>query len=113
MLILAKSYNSEKLNWNWTSDLIADEAEIIERLIIHSYDADISEKYQQKFNQTKSPITRALKSNFINNKMSHSNIIYDRWSSNIKQEIHSRLGIKYNKSFIPASNHTAIQHGPV
>ncbi|GET64460.1 hypothetical protein GLOIN_2v1830060 [Rhizophagus irregularis DAOM 181602=DAOM 197198] len=54
MLTLAKSYNSEKSSWNWASDLVVvDETEIIERLTIHSYDSDISEKYQRKFNQTK------------------------------------------------------------
>ena len=48
MITLTNSYNSIKSSWRLTADLITD---LIENLTIHSYDADISEKYHRKFNQ--------------------------------------------------------------
>jgi len=52
MITLANSYNSIKSNWN-LAYLINDNTDLIENLTIHSYDADISEKYHRKFDQTK------------------------------------------------------------
>ncbi|CAH1768688.1 8283_t:CDS:2, partial [Entrophospora sp. SA101] len=46
MILLAKSYNLEKANWKEISDLIKfDEPELIQSLVVHSYDIDIYEKY--------------------------------------------------------------------
>jgi hypothetical protein len=54
MILLAKSYNLEKANWKEISDLIKfDEPELIQSLVVHSYDIDIYEKYGRKFTQTK------------------------------------------------------------
>lgn len=54
MVLFAKSYNSEKANWKEISDLIKfDEPELIQSLVVHSYDIDIYEKYGRKFTQTK------------------------------------------------------------
>ena len=53
MITLANSYNSIKSSWKLTADLINNDTNLIENLMIHSYDADISEKYHQKFNQIK------------------------------------------------------------
>jgi hypothetical protein len=50
MINLAKSYNSIKSTWNLEIDINTD---LIETLTVHSYDADISEKYHRKFNQMK------------------------------------------------------------
>ena len=52
IITLANSYNSIKSSWRLTADLI-DNDNLIENLTIHSYDADISEKYHRKFNQMK------------------------------------------------------------
>ena len=48
LIPLAKSYNSIKFNWNNLS-----EGELMESLTVHSYDADLWERYGRKFNQTK------------------------------------------------------------
>ena len=48
LIPLAKSYNSVKLLWNNHY-----EGELMESLTIHSYDADLWERYGQKFDQTK------------------------------------------------------------
>ena len=48
LIPLAKSYNSVKLFWN-----NHDEGELMESLTIHSYDADLWERYGRKFDQTK------------------------------------------------------------
>src|SRR6266498_3748737 len=45
---LGKSYNSVKFNWNNYY-----EGELMESLTIYSYDADLWERYDQKFDQTK------------------------------------------------------------
>lgn len=50
MINLAKSYNSIKSAWNLEIDINTD---LIETLTVHSYDADISEKYHRKFDQMK------------------------------------------------------------
>ena len=50
MITLANSYNSVKSIWE---DLIDNDIDLIESLTIHSYDADISEKYHRKFNHMK------------------------------------------------------------
>ena len=52
MITLANSYNSIKSSWNLTN-LINNNTDLIESLTVHSYDADISEKYHRKFNQMK------------------------------------------------------------
>ena len=49
---LAKSYNSIKLNWNFTTNVI-DDTDLIGNLTVHSYDANISEKYHRKFDKMK------------------------------------------------------------
>ena len=46
MINLAKSYNSIKSAWNLEIDINTD---LIETLTVHSYDADISEKYHWKW----------------------------------------------------------------
>jgi len=46
MITLAKS-------WRLATDFIGNDTDLIESLTIHSYDADISEKYHRKFNQMK------------------------------------------------------------
>ncbi|CAG8814320.1 5887_t:CDS:2, partial [Dentiscutata erythropus] len=45
----ANSYNSEKSNLSWVSN----KTNLIENLTIHSYNANIAQKYHRKFNQTK------------------------------------------------------------
>ena len=45
---VGKSYNSVKLIWNNHY-----EGELMESLTVHSYDADLWERYGQKFDQTK------------------------------------------------------------
>ena len=48
------SYNKRKDFWNQLPDISTlSEAELIESLTIHSYDADISEKYIRSFDSTK------------------------------------------------------------
>jgi len=53
MITLANSYNSVKSSWNLTTNLIDNDTDLIESLTIHSYDADISEKYHRNFSQMK------------------------------------------------------------
>jgi hypothetical protein len=48
LISLGKSYNSVKLNWNNYY-----EGELMESLTIHSYDADIWERYGRKFDLIK------------------------------------------------------------
>ena len=54
MMTFNISYNARKSNWNQLPDIsVLNEAELIESLIIHSYDADITEKHIRSFNSTK------------------------------------------------------------
>lgn len=54
MISMGKSYNLVKENWGMVPNMIMmDEAELLESLIVHSYDLDLFEKYGHKFNQTK------------------------------------------------------------
>ena len=48
LISLGKSYNLIKSNWNNYC-----EGELMESLTIHSYDADLWERYGRKFDQTK------------------------------------------------------------
>jgi hypothetical protein len=48
LVSLEKSYNSVKFNWDNYY-----EGELMESLTIHSYDADLWERYGRKFDQTK------------------------------------------------------------
>jgi len=53
--IICKSYNKCKVKWNLIPDMtFLNENNLIESLIIHSYDADLLEKYSQcSFESTK------------------------------------------------------------
>jgi len=54
MTTFSVSYNTRKSTWNQLSNILTlDEAELIESLTVHSYDADISEKRIRSFNTTK------------------------------------------------------------
>ncbi|CAG8574512.1 7440_t:CDS:2, partial [Scutellospora calospora] len=54
MISFAHSYNFEKANWKWIRDIMfTNESDLIESLVVHSYDADIPKEYKRKFNQTK------------------------------------------------------------
>lgn len=54
MISMGKSYNLAKDNWVMVPNMIMmDEAELLESLIVHSYDLDLFEQYGRKFNQTK------------------------------------------------------------
>lgn len=53
MITLANSYNSIKSSWILTTNWVDDDTDLIENLTIHSYDADISEKYHRNFSQMK------------------------------------------------------------
>lgn len=48
------SYNMQKSNWFSIMDITTlDESNLIENLVVHCYDADLSEKNVRKFNTTK------------------------------------------------------------
>ena len=48
------SYNTRKSTWNQLPDVSTlNEAELIESLTIHSYDADLSEKHIRSFSSAK------------------------------------------------------------
>ncbi|CAG8667649.1 21778_t:CDS:2, partial [Racocetra persica] len=54
IISFANSYNFEKINWKWIHDIIfANESELIESLVVYSYDANIFERYRCQFDQTK------------------------------------------------------------
>lgn len=54
MITFNVSYNTRKSTWNQLPDISTlSEAELIESLIVHSYDADITEKRIRSFNSTK------------------------------------------------------------
>ena len=53
--IVCKSYNQRKMEWNLIPDMTSlNENDLIEALIVHSYDADLLEKHSQRsFKSTK------------------------------------------------------------
>lgn len=54
MMTFNVSYNTRKSTWNQLPDVSTiGEAELIESLTIHSYDADLSEKHIRNFSSTK------------------------------------------------------------
>lgn len=54
MIPFAMSYNSLKSSWNWVRDITtADESNLLESLVIHSYDADLFERYGRNFAEMK------------------------------------------------------------
>jgi hypothetical protein len=54
MVTFNVSYNTRKSTWSQLPDILTlSEAELIESLTIHSYDADITEKHIRNFNSTK------------------------------------------------------------
>jgi hypothetical protein len=54
MISFSMSYNLLKNNWTQLQEITtANESSLLESLIVHSYDADLFEKYGRKFNEMK------------------------------------------------------------
>ena len=54
MISFATSYNSLKIHWTKFQDITtANESSLLESLIVHSYDADLFERYGRKFTEIK------------------------------------------------------------
>jgi hypothetical protein len=54
MISFAMSYNSLKTHWTQFQDITTvNESSLLESLIVHSYDADLFERYGRKFTETK------------------------------------------------------------
>ena len=53
--VICKSYNSRKAGWNFISDMnMMNEEDLIASLVIHSYNADLTEShFRRSFNSTK------------------------------------------------------------
>ena len=53
--IVCKSYNQNKIEWNFVTDMTAlNEDDLIESLVVHSYDADLLETHSRRsFKSTK------------------------------------------------------------
>jgi hypothetical protein len=53
--IVCKSYNQNKMEWKFITDMTAlNDDDLIESLVVHSYDADLSERHSQRsFKSTK------------------------------------------------------------
>ena len=54
MVPLGMSYNLLKTHWTWVQDTTTtNESNLLESLIVHSYNTNLFEKYGRKFTQTK------------------------------------------------------------
>ena len=54
MISFAMSYNSLKTHWiQFQDSTTTNESSLLESLIVHSYDADLFERYGRKFTETK------------------------------------------------------------